>query len=132
NTQQFPTDNPIVRQALIIAANRNAIVDTVFQGFSPVGWGPLAEGTLYYNRQMIGVYEYNAQQARDLLTSQGFTDQDNNGYLDADEGDLEISLIVPPWGRVPQVVQLLQDQWRDVGIRVSLNQVPNFNLLGEA
>ena len=132
NIEQFPTDNPVVRQALIIATNRNAIVDTVFQGFSSAAWGPLAEGSLFYNRQMVGVYEHNAQQARDLLAAQGFVDSDGDGYLDTSDGDVEIVLIVPPWGRVPQVVQLLQDQWRDIGIRVVLDQVPNFNLLREA
>lgn len=132
NTEQFPTDNGVVRQALIIATNRNAIVDTVFQGFSASAWGPLAEGTLYYSRQMVGVYEHNAEQAREMLASQGFTDADNNGYLDTADGDLEVTLIVPPWGRVPQVVQLIQDQWRDVGVRAVLDQVPNFNLLTEA
>ncbi len=132
NTQQFPTDNGVVRQALIIATNRNAIVDTIFQGFSASAWGPLSEGTLYYSRQMVGVYEHNAEQAREMLASQGFTDADNNGYLDTADGDIQVTLIVPPWGRMPQVVQLIQDQWRDVGVRAVLDQVPNFNLLTEA
>ena len=37
-----PTDNVNVRQALLYATNRTAIVDAVFQGQSPVAYGPLS------------------------------------------------------------------------------------------
>jgi ABC-type transport system substrate-binding protein len=36
NTRRFPTDSLVVRQALLYATNRNAIVDAIFQGFSPL------------------------------------------------------------------------------------------------
>ncbi|MBZ0292227.1 MAG: hypothetical protein K8L99_06630, partial [Anaerolineae bacterium] len=52
NTQQFPTDERAVRQALLFGTNRNAIVDAVFQRFSPVAWGPLTSSTLYYDRSV--------------------------------------------------------------------------------
>jgi peptide/nickel transport system substrate-binding protein len=131
NTQNFPTDILAVRQALIFATNRNVIVDTVFQGFSPVAWGPLAEGTEFYSSELVGLYPHDTTQAKALISSVGFNDADGNGYFDAGDGDFEVIVLVPPWGLVPQVAQLLQDQWREAGIKVILQPVPGFNALRE-
>ena len=132
NTQNFPTDNVLVRQALIIATNRSGIVDTIYQGFSPIAWGPLASETLYYNRNLVNTYEYNPSEARRLLESAGFVDNDNNGYLDVGSDDFEIVIVVPPWSDLPTTAQLIQDQWREIGIRATLRQVVNFGALLDA
>lgn len=129
NTQKYPTDNILLRQALIHATNRSMIVDTVFQGFSPVAWGPLSTNTLYYNRNVSGMYPYDIRQAAALLDSIGFQDTDGNGYLNAGEDDLEVTILYAPWGLLPQTAQLIQDQWREVGIKAVLKPVPGFPAL---
>jgi peptide/nickel transport system substrate-binding protein len=131
NTNRFPTDSRGVRQAIIFSANRNAIVDAVFQQFSPVAWGPLAASTLYYDPGLNGMYAHDISQAQALLAEAGFSDNDNDGYLDIGGVALEIRVIVPPWGLIPQVAELLQDQWRTVGIRAVLEPVPTFGALLE-
>lgn len=129
NTQNFPTDNIAVRQALILATNRAAIGDAIYQGFSPVAWSPLSEATLYYNRNLVGSYAYNPEEARRLLEALGFTDTDDNGYLNVGNEDFEIKIVVPPWNDLPATAQLMQDQWREIGIRAILTQVVNFPAL---
>jgi peptide/nickel transport system substrate-binding protein len=132
NTQRYPTDNLAVRQALLYATNRSVIVDTVFQGYSPIAWGPLSASTIYYSQEVVGLYSYNPQQARALLNSIGYQDTDNSGYLNGADGEeLEVVVIVPSWGLVPETALLLQDQWREVGIRAVLQPVPGFNALQE-
>jgi peptide/nickel transport system substrate-binding protein len=131
NTQRFPTDNLTVRRALIYATSRQAISDLIFQGFSPVAWAPLAERTQFYSSELRGLYENDVQQARALLASVGFADNDQNGYFDVEGGDLEVIVLVPPWGENRQITQLLQDQWRSAGIRVTLRPVPDFATLIE-
>jgi peptide/nickel transport system substrate-binding protein len=132
NTARYPTDNVEIRRALISAANRNTIIDTVYQRFSPIAWGPLSANNLYYNREVEGVYAPNTELARQMLEQQGFTDSNNDGYLDLSGVDLEIAVIVPPWGLIPEVAQLLQDQWRTAGIRARLDAVPTFGSLLDA
>ena len=131
NLNVFPTDNLIVRQAIIHAINRSAIVDTIFQGFSPTGWGPISAETQYYNTQVVGSYEFDTSLARELLEGQGYTDADNDGFLELAGVAIELKIVVPPWGNVPEISQLIQSQLRDVGIQVELQQVPNFNALRE-
>ncbi|MCC6613492.1 MAG: hypothetical protein IT320_08440 [Anaerolineae bacterium] len=132
NTTRFPTGNRAVRQALITGANREAISAAVFQRFSPAAWGPISATTPYYFSQLQGVYAYSLDEARNLLAGAGFTDADENTYLDAEGGDMTIRVIVPPWGQIPDVAQLLEDQWRQLGIRTELVSVPTRGALFEA
>jgi peptide/nickel transport system substrate-binding protein len=125
NTNQFPTNDERVRQALLFATNRDAIIDGIFQRFSPVAWGPLSAATAFYSPSIIGRYAYDPSQATRLLAEAGFTDNDASGYVDFGGADLQIRLLVPPWGLIPQVAQYLQEQWREVGLQVVLDQVPS-------
>jgi peptide/nickel transport system substrate-binding protein len=132
NTRKYPTDNVQVRQALLYASNRNAIVDTVYQRFSPVAWGPLSSNSLFYNPAVNGAYAHDTAQAEALLTAAGYADSDNNGYLDFNGIELAVTVIVPPWGLIPDVAQLLQDQWRTIGVRAVLESVPTRGALLDA
>jgi peptide/nickel transport system substrate-binding protein len=132
NTQRFPTDNRAFRQALLFSANRSAIIDAVYQQFSPIAWGPLAATTLYYDPSVQGSYAHDISQAQALLSSVGYSDSNNDGYLELAGVTAQIQVIVPPWGLLPQVSELLQDQWRTVGIQAVLNPVPTFGALLEA
>jgi len=129
NTKRFPTDNRATRQALLFGTNRNEIIDAVYQRFSPVAWGPLSASTLYYNPEMNGLYNYDLTQANTLLQSAGYTDSNGDGFLDIGGAEVEVRVIVPPWGLIPQVAELIQDQWRTIGIRTTLDPVPTFTAL---
>lgn len=132
NTTRFPTDERGVRQALLFGANRSAIVDAVFQQFSPIAWGPLAANTLYYDGSVQGLYAHDLGQAQALLRAAGYTDSDNDGWLDIAGVSVTLDVVVPPWGLAPQVAELLQDQWRTLGIRTILKPVPTLGSLLDA
>ncbi len=132
NTQRFPTDSVDVRRALLYGTNRSAIVDTVYQGFAPVAWGPISATTIFYTTEVQGMYAQDTAQAQAILEAAGYSDGDNNGYLDAREGDLSVIILVPPWNFIPDVAQLIEDQWRTIGIRAVLQPVPSRGSLIEA
>lgn len=129
NTRQFPTDNLSIRQALLYGTNREAIIDAVFQRFSLVAWGPLSSATAFYSGDVVNAYAYDPQQARSLLGSVGYQDTNGDGYVDFGGANLEVTVIAPNWGLIPEVTQLLQDQWRDIGIRLIIDSVPSAPLL---
>lgn len=131
NTRLDPTSDLRVRQALLYAANRTLIVESVFQGFSPQAWGALAQVTDYYSPSVVGTYAYNTLAAQQLLDQAGYADNDGDGVLDRSGRPLEIVVIQPPWGLLPQVTQLLQDQWQEVGVRVIVKPVTGFTALLE-
>jgi peptide/nickel transport system substrate-binding protein len=71
NTKRAPMDNLAVRQALLYATNRTAIVEAVFQGRSPVAYGPLTSTMPFYNAAVKQLYPYDANYARSLLEGMG-------------------------------------------------------------
>ncbi|HVU13655.1 MAG TPA: ABC transporter substrate-binding protein [Phototrophicaceae bacterium] len=131
NTKRFPTNTLAVRQALIYGTNRDAIIDAVFQRFSPVAWGPLSSATEFYSQDVVNSYAFDPQKAKSLLASAGYTDTNNDGYVDFGGANLEVNVITPNWGEIPEVVQLLQDQWRDIGIKLDIDPVPSATILNQ-
>jgi peptide/nickel transport system substrate-binding protein len=129
NTRQYPTDNLSVRQALLYGVNRESIIDAIFQRFSPVAWGPLAATTAFYSGDVVNSYAYDPEQARSLLSGAGYRDTNNDGYIDFGGANLEVNMIAPNWGLIPDVAQLIQDQWRDIGIKLNIDAVPSAPIL---
>jgi peptide/nickel transport system substrate-binding protein len=71
NTRLKPLDDRRVRQALLYAINREAIIDEVFLGRYTPAHGILPPGTLGFNPRLRG-YPYDAQRARALLAEAGY------------------------------------------------------------
>ncbi len=151
NTQRFPTDSRAVRQALIFGTNRVAITDTIFQRYSPVAFGPLSAVTDFYYEQVTSAYPYDVTQAQNLLNAAGFSEINADGirFVPTSAGlqpsgtpaeggltlsgvPLRLTMVVPPWNLTPQVAQLLQSQWREIGIDLEIKQVAGFGQLQEA
>ncbi len=153
NVRRFPTDNLSVRQALIYATNRAAIVDAVFQRFAAVAYGPLTQTTDFYDSAVTGFYPFDSGQAESLLFAAGFTQTDAQGILalpapnptaapgqatataatgQPDSVPLRLTMVIPPWSQYPAIAQLIQSQWRTLGIDLEIRQVANFAQLREA
>jgi peptide/nickel transport system substrate-binding protein len=125
NTQKSPTDEEAVRQALIYATNRTAIVDAVFQGQSPVAYGPLTAVTPFYDAELETLYPYDDTYAQDLLRSVGY-ELNDDGIMQRGGEELKITVVFAPWGETDAVAQLLQSQWREIGVDVELLYRPTF------
>jgi len=129
NTQNAPTDDPAVRQALIYGTNRTAIIDAVFQGQSPVAHGPITAVTPFYDPAVESLYPYDPDFARSLLQGAGYADDDGDGMLERDGEPLTLRMVYAPWNQMGDVAQLIQSQWRDLGITLELDLVPDFPTL---
>ncbi len=71
NTRVKPLDDRRVRQALIYAIDRNALVEEVFSGRYMTARGILPPGTQGYNPTLKG-YHYDPPRARELLREAGY------------------------------------------------------------
>jgi peptide/nickel transport system substrate-binding protein len=118
NTTQSPTDDLRVRQALIYATDRQAIVDAVFMGYSPPAYGPLSRATWGYDSGVESFYAYDPQQAEQLLEQAGWRDTDGDGIRDKDGQKLVLKTILMTWGLLPDVGQILEEQLRQVGVQL--------------
>ncbi len=123
NSARPPTDDLRVRQAILYAADRESIVNTVFLGYSPVAWGPLAASTMGYEPQLEGTYAHDPVRANELLDEAGWLDTDGDGIRDKDGQPLILQAYLQGWGYLPEVGQLLQSQLHDVGIDMQMETV---------
>jgi peptide/nickel transport system substrate-binding protein/oligopeptide transport system substrate-binding protein len=71
NTRLKPLDDRRVRQALVYAIDREAIVSDIFLGRYALARGILPPGTLGYNPKLAG-YTYDPPRARELLAQAGY------------------------------------------------------------
>ncbi|MGO1544424.1 MAG: ABC transporter substrate-binding protein [Gulosibacter sp.] len=123
NVAQGPFTDQRVRQAFVHAIDRESIVETVYRGSVPYeGNGSLSQSTaLYLN--VNDSYDFDIDQANQLLDEAGWTDRDGDGYRIKDGERLKARLpynqgIVTTEGSV--VLQVIQDQVKAVGIEVEL------------
>jgi peptide/nickel transport system substrate-binding protein len=118
-----------VRQALILAVDRQAIVDTVFGGMSPVARGPLSANMPGFEGD-IGFPVHDPSAAGSLLQEAGWRLED--GLRRRDGQPLSIRLIVPNWGSQPEVAQLIEIAWEAIGAEVQVEVAAGFGPLREA
>jgi len=69
---QAPFDNPLVRQALSYAVDRNVLNATNFKGNGQVNGGLFPVHSTWYDPALDTVYSYNPDKARQLLTQAGY------------------------------------------------------------
>jgi peptide/nickel transport system substrate-binding protein len=119
NTTRPPLDDARVRQALVYGTDRDAIVDVVWHDTSPVAHGPLAAITFAYEAQVEDYYLYDPRRAQALLDQAGWTDSDGDRVRDRGGEPLELDVYPMDWGQMPEVAELLQAQWLELGIAVN-------------
>jgi peptide/nickel transport system substrate-binding protein len=97
-----------VRQALNYAINKEAIIETIFQGIGSPSSAPVVPAVFGYSQ--VGPYEYNPEMAMELLAEAGYAD----GF------DVEL---FHPTGRYSQdatVIEAVQAMLAEVGVNASL------------
>jgi peptide/nickel transport system substrate-binding protein len=119
NTERPPLDELETRQALLYAADRAAIVSAVFRDTSPVAYGPLAEVTFGYEPRVRDTYLHDPARAEALLEQAGWTDSNGDGIRDREGTPLVLDVYLMSWGYMPEIGQLLEAQWREVGVGVN-------------
>ncbi len=105
-----------VRQALALASNRQALVDTLLAGAGQVGCSPVVSWIWPGNGE-LAPWPYDPDRARALLEESGFRDHDGDGVRERDGVALRFELSTNPGSELRwNALQMLQNQWREVGI----------------
>jgi peptide/nickel transport system substrate-binding protein len=100
--------NPLVREALSLAIDRQALIDILLFGEGFVCTGPFLPGTNVFNTQ-IKAPKQDIKKALELLKKAGYNEKN----------PLEFELITNSGHRV-YVAQILQHQFKSVGVKVKI------------
>jgi peptide/nickel transport system substrate-binding protein len=111
NTKVAPFTNPLVRQAVSWAVNRQEIVTTALKNTAVVAQGPVAPSSWAFSSSFAPYSSYDTNKAKSLLAQAGFP----NG--------ISFSMLITggsPLGL--QIAQLIQSELQPAGIKMDIKQ----------
>jgi peptide/nickel transport system substrate-binding protein len=113
-----------VRQAILMAIDRKAISEKLFEGKQPVADGPISQLDPMFTPDTRH-YPYDAAQARKLLDEAGFKDIRSGVRHNAKGERLSIEIATSAGNRVRELVaQVIQSQLRQVGVDLRIKAEP--------
>lgn len=107
NVMKKPFDNIKVRQAINYAINKQALAKVAFSGYASVSTGVIPQGVDFATK--IGEWPYDPKKARELLAEAGYPKGFESTLWSAYNDGTSV-----------KVVQFLQQQLAQVGIKVSV------------
>jgi ABC-type transport system substrate-binding protein len=119
------TQDILVRQAIGLAIDRQAITDTVYGGFATPSQTMIPASVLGPYAERVDGYASDPRHAEDLLKRAGWQDLDGDGIREKDGRDLRLELVVgfPSDVANGQTPEVLQAQLAEVGIDVVIKPV---------
>jgi ABC-type transport system substrate-binding protein len=108
-----PLDDVRVRKALALASDKETMNTLLFNGEGEVAWGMSQEGHPFYDPTQVGVNAYDPEEAKRLLAEAGYPDGFQIGMFFQSAGDPQ------------RAAEILQQQWAEVGVQVTLEPVAN-------
>ncbi len=120
-----------VRQALLYALDRQGMVQSLFQGKQPVAGSYLPPKHYGYDSS-ISTSNYNPDRSKQLFTEAGWT-PGPDGILKNTQGErFTITIGTTSGNRVREdVEQIIQSQWRKVGVELKVSNQPARVFFGE-
>jgi peptide/nickel transport system substrate-binding protein len=120
NITKEPFNDLRFRQALNYAVDRQLLVNIAARGYAVPNYGPLSPGTFGYweGVEEIG-YRHNPDKAAGLLAEMGWS-AGADGIL-VNEGE-KLSLVLDVIGGQTRTAEILQQQFKEIGIEVTLRQ----------
>jgi len=106
NTSKGPLQDPRVRKAIVMAIDRDIIIDSVLDGAVKKANSLLGPGVVGYSKD-TKPYDYNPEEAKKLLAEAGHT-------------NLEFTLITSDNSLRKQMAEIIQAQLKEVGINIKI------------
>jgi peptide/nickel transport system substrate-binding protein len=124
NLEREQFQDPAVRQALMIAIDRQGVIDTVLQGYGEVHNSHFDAVVPFYEQDKLGGYDYDPERAGQILDELGITDSDGDGIRDVDGEPWVVNIVTFTEGfrDYSDYAQVVQAYWEDIGIDVELEQ----------
>jgi peptide/nickel transport system substrate-binding protein len=122
NTGKAPTDDPLVRRAMILAVDTDGLSATAFAGLQTPVNNVISPTTAGYSEAAASMYSFDLDEANRLLEEEGWSDADGDGVREKDGVDLSVSYPASPvWESA--YMELLAGYLAGAGIQVDLQQL---------
>jgi peptide/nickel transport system substrate-binding protein len=120
NAQKFPTDDPLVRQALEFATDQAAIIKTLYFGLYTAANSVYTPNTPGYDPATQAIYKHDTTKAGQLLDQAGWS-KGSDGMRQKSGQKMKLNFINISGFGFDGISQLMQSQFKDVGIAVDIS-----------
>jgi peptide/nickel transport system substrate-binding protein len=111
NSKRPPLDNPLVKQALSLAIDREAIVKELWRGRGIVPNGPIAKGDNHFDTSLPPL-AYNPSEAKERLKKAGYKGE-----------EVFIETTVAYVAQDKAMAEAIAAMWKDVGVNVKVEVI---------
>ena len=135
--KHFPLNNSLpqlaekeVRQAMMLALDRQQIIDDIWSGAAKVADSNLSPKFEFYHNPDLKEYPYDPEAAMTLLDEAGWVDEDGDGVREKDGVDLSftVTVITGDQARRP-IAEVAQQFLAKVGIELEIEEAPVASIL---
>ncbi len=115
-----------VRQAMLYALDREAMLQSIYFGYGEVAVGTIPTMSWAYNPESIDLkYPYDPEQAEALLDEAGWTDTNGNGVRDKDGQELSFTMYSIAGNAVYEAMLVaMQEYWNQIGVEMTPSPEP--------
>jgi len=111
NSKRPPLDSPLVKQALSLAIDREAIVKELWRGRGIVPSGPISKGDNHFDPKLPPL-AYNPKEARERLKKAGYKGE-----------EIVIETTVAYVSQDKAMSEAIAGMWKDVGVNVKVEVI---------
>jgi peptide/nickel transport system substrate-binding protein len=111
NSKRPPLDNPLVKQALSLAIDREAIVKELWRGRGIVPSGPIAKGDNHFDANLPPL-AFNPKEARERLKKAGYKGE-----------EIFIETTVAYVAQDKAMAEAIAAMWKDVGVNAKVEVI---------
>ncbi len=133
-TRSRALNEPSVRQALNVGADKNRIIEKVLAGRGIAAHSPILPGFLGYGPD-LKKYEYDPEGAKNILEKAGWrepekTDESGTKIREKTIGKakeptkLEVNLVMPQSPELIETATLIKEDWKNLGVKTNLLILP--------
>jgi len=119
-----------VRRALLMALNRQWMIDHLLQGQAILADAPILPDTWAYYSGVPRV-PFDPTAAEELLKAEGYLLPSNSTVRANEDGPLSFTLLYPDTDFHRQLAQTIQENWAAIGVEAKLQAVPYSSLLND-
>jgi peptide/nickel transport system substrate-binding protein len=124
-SKNLALQDPAVRQALAVAADRNSLVATTLSGKAVADYGPVPPDAEYFSASTTASFASSSpDSASSILTQAGWLTASSSNFrakvIGKTSVPLVVNLTVPDIDFLVATAQALQNQWQSIGVQVNI------------
>lgn len=133
NNEHPALSDPAVRLALNYGFDRTGLTQTVLRGLVQPAYNLIPPSSWAYSEEAVEAYAYDPERAQQLLEEAGWVDENGDGVREKDGEELNFDILnIAGEPERVQILSFVQDQWRDIGVAVNIQNVDVATMWGDA